>query len=239
MIRTVTGMINKAESGVVLMHEHISCSSLSYGIAFGNEWLDSKQLKDLSIETMKLLREKHRLVLLVDGTPIDLGRDVMLLKEIAELSGVKIVASTGFYHLPSIETISNDADTLAKWLIDECRNGIVGTDIYPGILKCATGELGITADNQKKLSVMGMVQSETGLPLYVHCEHRGDIVQKQIDILRENGANTEKLIIGHTAICPDTEYLEKILDIGCYICMDQCHCYPRKLTEIASVLVNL
>ena len=239
MIRTVTGAIEKAELGAVLMHEHISCSSLSYGITFGKTWLDKKQLKSLSIETMKLLRKKHRLGLMVDGTPIDLGRDVVLFKEIAELSGVKIVASTGFYYLQSIEAINNDAGELAKWLIDECQNGIAGTDIKPGILKCATGTLGITDDNQKKLSAMGAVQSETGLPLYVHCEHKDNIAQKQIDILRENGANTEKIIIGHAAICPDTEYLEKILDTGCYICMDQCHCYPRKLTEISSALIYL
>lgn len=239
MIQTVAGKINKENLGAVLMHEHISCSSLSYEKAFGQEWLCREKLKSLAVETMKLSKEKYRLGLMVDGTPIDLGRDAVMLKEASELSGVKIVASTGFYYLQSIEAINNTSTVLAKWLIYECINGISNTGVKPGILKCATGELGITADNQKKLSAMGIVQGETGLSLYVHCEHRADIAQKQIAILCENGANIEKIIIGHTAIRPDAEYLEKILDTGCYICMDQCHCYPTKLTEIATALVHL
>ena len=44
MIQTVTGQINKEETGAVLMHEHISCSSLSYEKAFGEKWLDREQL---------------------------------------------------------------------------------------------------------------------------------------------------------------------------------------------------
>ena len=34
MIQTVTGQLNKEETGAVLMHEHISCSSLSYELEY-------------------------------------------------------------------------------------------------------------------------------------------------------------------------------------------------------------
>jgi phosphotriesterase-related protein len=54
-----------------------------------------------------------------------------------------------------------------------------------------------------------------------------------------SGANAEKIIIGHTAIRPDIEYLESILETGCYICMDQCHCHPQNLNLIAKTLVEL
>ena len=239
MIQTATGTVNKADLGTVLMHEHISCSSLSFGKAFGKEWLDRDSIKRLACETLECTKQKYNLGLLVDGTPIDLGRDATFLKEVSELSGVKIVASTGFYYLQSIEAMNNDAHELAKWLINECEKGICGTDIKPGILKCATGNCGITEDNLKKLSAMGIVQKETKLPIYVHCEHKEDIAFKQLDVLVENGANIEKIIIGHTAIRPDADYLESILKRGIYICMDQGHCYPHKLTAIAEVLVKL
>ena len=61
---------------------------------------------------------------MVDATPIDLGRDILLLKEVSQLSGVKIVASTGFYYLQSIEAFNNTAEELAEWLINECKSGI-------------------------------------------------------------------------------------------------------------------
>ena len=239
MIRTVTGKIKKEEIGTVLMHEHVSCSSLSFERAFGKGWLDKTRLESLASEAIKQVRENDRLGLMVDGTPIDLGRDAILLKTISELSGVKIVASTGFYYLESIEAMNNSPEELADFLIDECENGILDTDIKPGILKCATGENGITKDNKTKLSAVGIVQNKTGLPLYVHSDHREDIVEQQLKILLESGANAEKIIIGHCAIRPDAEYLVKILDRGCYICMDQCHCDIQRLPKIASALVDL
>ncbi len=239
MIQTVTGAITKADSGAILMHEHISVSSLSFTKAFGEKWLDKSSLKELAIKTLTEIKQKYGLDIMVDGTPIDLGRDALLLKEISELSGVKIVASTGFYYLPTIESLNNSPYELATWFIEECKNGIDGTDIKPGILKCSTGSEGFTEDNLKKLSAMGIVQRETGLPIYVHCEHHDDIAKKQVDILIENGANAKKIIIGHTAMRPDAAYLEEVLKCGCYICMDQCHCYPERLNEIAVTLVKL
>lgn len=239
MIQTVTGEIEKQDFGSILMHEHISCASLSFDKAFGNMWLDKSCLATLAGDTLKEVMQKYNVGLMVDGTPIDLGRDVTLLKAVSELSGVKIVASTGFYYLQSVEAFNNSADEIANWLINECINGIGGTDIKPGILKCATRDMDITEDNLKKLSAMGIVQKETGLPLYVHCEHKGDIAYKQIKILLENGANIEKVIVGHAAVRPDEEYLESILQKGCYICLDQCHCCGHDLKMIADTLVKL
>ncbi len=239
MIQTVTGAIHKKDFGAVLTHEHISCASLSFNNAFAESWLNKTQLKTLACETLKRTNQKYNLGLMVDGTSIDLGRDAILLKEVSELSGVKIVASTGFYYLQSIEAFNNSPQELAEWLIKECNNGIGDTDIKPGILKCATGNIGITEDNLKKLSAMAIVQKETGLPLYVHCEHNEDIAFRQLEILLENGANIDKIIIGHTAIRPDADYLENILKTGCYICMDQSHCHPHHLSSIADTLVKL
>ena len=239
MIQTVTGEIDKVDLGKVLMHEHISCRSLPFYNAFNSSWLDKSNLKNLVVDTLITLKQKYGLNLMVDATPIDLGRDAILLKEVSLLSGVKIVASTGFYYLNSIETFNNSAEELALWIISECENGISGSEIKPGILKCATGSLGITEDNNKKLSAIGIVQQKTGLPVYVHCEHFEDIAFKQLNILLKNGANLNKIIIGHTAIRPDGEYLESILQKGCYICMDQCHCYPQNLSAIAKALLYL
>ena len=78
MIQTVTGAINKTDLGAVLMHEHISCKSLSFDAAFGEKWLDKNNLKKLASNTLKLTNQKYNLGLLVDATPIDLGRDAIL-----------------------------------------------------------------------------------------------------------------------------------------------------------------
>ena len=239
MIQTVTGAVSGKNFGTVLAHEHITCASLSFRMAFGEKWLDRERLLTLSVETLKKMKEERGLGLFVDATPIDVGRDILLLKAVSEQSGVKIVASTGLYSLESIETFHNSREELASFFIDECHSGIGATGIKPGILKCATGSLGLTEDNLKKLSVMGLVQKESGLALYVHCEHGGDIAFRQLDVLLQNGAKKEKIIIGHAALRPDAAYLEEILKLGVYIGMDQCYCYPDRVDRIADTLVKL
>ena len=96
MIQTVTGEIKGKELGTVLMHEHISCASLSFCAAFGEKWFDRERIKALSVETLKKMKAERGLGLFVDATPIDVGRDVLLLKAVSEKSGVSIVASSGF-----------------------------------------------------------------------------------------------------------------------------------------------
>ena len=200
MIQTVTGAIRKERLGPILMHEHLSCASVALSRAFGSAWLDVAHLSQLSSQTLSRIREGYGVGMLVDATPLDLGRNVHLLREVSETTGMPIVASTGFYYFPSVETVSNDAETIASYLIDECRHGMEGTDSRPGILKCATGNEGITPDNYQKLCAVGITQRETGLPMYVHCEHGDGVAHRQLDLFERVGADVGKIIIGHATM---------------------------------------
>ena len=239
MIQTVTGAIDRSSIDKALIHEHISCVSPAFLRAFGTAWLDEARLSEISSETMALINQRYGVGLFVDGTPMDLGRKVMLLREISEKSGMKIVASSGFYHYGSPELSGNSPSEIAKWIISECEDGIEGTGIKPGILKCATAGAEMSRDNAKRLSVMGIAQGATGLALYVHSEHGIDVAHRQIDTLVENGADPKRIVIGHTSIRPDYDYLSGILDRGVYICMDQCHCRRDNISAIAETLVRL
>ena len=141
MIYTVTGIKEKTDYGKVLMHEHIGCISNDMIQAFGKEWLDKKKLADFAVDILKMMKTKYGVGMIVDGTPIDLGRDIMLIKEVSERADMPIVASTGLYHYPSQITTTNDAEEIASWFIGEFENGIEGTDIKPGILKVASDAL--------------------------------------------------------------------------------------------------
>lgn len=239
MIQTVTGKLEKAALGKILMHEHVSCASNDFTKAFGKKWLDREVLSDYAAEVLRLVKNAYGLGLFVDGTPIDLGRDVALLKDTSLKSGVPIVASTGLYWFPSFEFDYNKESEIAQWMIDECVDGVYGTDVKPGIIKCAAGRFGMTDEVVKKHAAMGIVQKETGLPVYVHCEHREDLAFSQLDALQKHGANAEKIIIGHCVLRPSAEYMMRILDTGCYIAMDQCFCNKDKTAELVQCLVTL
>lgn len=238
MIYTVNGAVFGKTFGNVLIHEHIGCMSNDLLHIFGKNWLDKNKLADFTSEILKNIADKYGVGLFVDGTPIDLGRDVTLLKSVSEKSGIPIVASTGLYHYPSIYTSGHSETEIASWFISEWENGMEETGIKPGILKCAT-DAEITADNRKRLKAMAIAQRETNLPIYVHSSHRGDIVENQLEILFEEIKNPEKVILGHTAQNPDYDYLAKLLDKGVYICMDQCHCTGHSISDIGKTLVKL
>lgn len=239
MINTVLGQKEKTDFGNVLMHEHIRVASNDLINTFGSRWLDDKKLIDYSAKILIELRDKYNIGLWVDATPIDTGRNTRVLKAVSEKSGVDIVASTGLYYFPDLFTCERSDEDIAKWFIYEYENGMEGTGIKPGILKCAVDRGGITQDMKKRISALGITQRETGLPLYAHCMHDGNSANELLDILLEISNEPHKIILGHTANRPDAEYLESILDRGCYICMDQCHCADFAIEDICKTLVKL
>ena len=238
MIQTVTGALSKNFQGNVLMHEHIRCVSNDMLKAFGKKWLDDDAFIEHALKILKILKEDYAVGLIVDGTPMDLGRDVSVLRELSLRSGVEIVASSGLYNYPSMLTFNKSEEAMASWFLEEIANGIENTSIKPGILKCATDNYGITEENERRIGALARVQAQTGFPLYVHCLHQGDTARKAWRILTERGAEPSKIIMGHIARCP-YEYIADFLDEGCYVCIDQCHCFSKDIERIAKTLVRL
>lgn len=221
MIQTVKGKISKEDVKKALVHEHISCVSGHLLHDFGKAWLDKEFLLEYAARCLKIAKKKYGLNLFVDGTISEAGRDVGLLKAVSEKSDMYIVASAGFYLFHDFGLDGITHLELADLLIEQCKSGMEETDIKPGILKCASANGGMNDEMVKKHAAIGITQKETGLPLYVHCEHGGNIAHEQIDVLLENGADAKKIIIGHCAARPDFEHLESILKEGCCISMDQ------------------
>lgn len=237
MIQTVTGPVARAE-GRILMHEHIACVSNDMLHIFGSRWLSRSELIERAAGVLTELKSQYGVGMIVDGTPIDLGRDVGVLRAVSEKSGVRIVASTGLYNFPAMIT-GRSEEEIASWFLAEVRNGCEGTDIHPGILKCACDSFGISEENARRIRALALVQKQTGLPLYVHCTHRGDTVSRVLQILAETGADLHKTVIGHLAIRAEYAYIKDILSYGCYISMDQCHCYDSQRAQLAETLVQL
>ena len=239
MIHTVNGLYNEDKYVPTLIHEHIRCMSNDLYIAFGKKWFDEESFVDYASDILQELRVLYGVKLFVDGTPIDMGRNVSLLKKISQKSGVEIVASTGLYHYPGCATSRRDKNEIADWFVEEYQNGIQQTGIRPGVLKCASDGKEITMDNSKRLGATGIAQHKTGLPIYVHSNHFENMAFEQLEILLENGANPEKIIMGHSSINYDVCYLEKILKTGCLICVDQCHRFVNNLNEIFDSVIRL
>ena len=226
MIHTVLGDIAPEELGITLCHEHIFCGSGDMAKAFGSRFCDKEQLIPVAVRQIREAKEKFGLCTLLDGTPIDLGRDVDLMVRCAEETGVNIVASTGLYYDERSFMHGADFGWITELFLRECREGMEETwktdrPVLPGMLKCATGAAGVTELNRNVLSVIGTVQRETNLPLFAHNEHSIQTGPVQLDVLEQAGANPEKIICGHCSDSTDVPYLESLLKRGVFLGFDR------------------
>lgn len=236
MINTVTGKINISDLGSVLCHEHIICCNTSMRNAFGENYFSTKAVTEKAISMLKDAK-KAGVDTIIDATTIDLGRDVLLLKEVSEKSGVNIIASSGLYYSEEPTFLDKPASQIAKHFVAECEKCISGTNILPGMLKCATGRFGISDVNKNLLEAMAIVQKETSLPLTCHNEHSQKTAYGQIEVFEKNNVNLEKIIIGHASDSYDIPYLEDLLKSGVCLAFDRI--FPGAYQKQALTIMEL
>lgn len=173
---------------------------------------------DAEEELALLKRAGIRSVL--DPTPIGLGRDPVGLRRLSKALGMHIVTGTGYYrqkfHPP--ETATMTVDDIEEKMTREITVGIDDSGVRAGVM----GELGTTGDRifpneMKVLIAAGRVNAKTNVPIMVHTEGRRETIMEALRILKENGANLEKVHICHVG---GAVHWKEIVDTGAYIGLD-------------------
>ena len=218
-INGVLGPIDTADLGFTLMHEHVLVANWSMRQAF-SDWIDARAVADRATEELGAARELG-VRTIVDLTGINMGRDIHVIREVAERSGVQIVAATGFYWTEEPFYQGWDADALAAHQIREIREGIQGTDTRAGIIKCATDALGVTELNRKLLQAAARAHRATGVPISTHTSVAHHTGTAQQDVFEAEGVDLSRVVIGHSGDTEDLAHLEEILGRGSFIGMDR------------------
>ncbi|MER9203793.1 hypothetical protein NKH74_32400 [Mesorhizobium sp. M0933] len=222
MVQTVTGPIPVEHLGRTLMHEHLF-------IALPGAWFDPlakfdrAELIEEAVRRLVQLRTEHGVCTFVDPCPIELGRDVSLMKEVSEKSGVHIVCTTGFYleerGLP-IYWRARTVDEIAELYVREITYGIGDTGVKAGALKVSTGAPVVTAQEKKFLAAACIAQKVTGVPIITHTED-GCAGPEQQELFAAGGVAAHRCLIGHSCYNLNPAYHRRIVDAGSYIGFDQ------------------
>jgi len=218
-VNGVLGPIEAEDLGFTLMHEHIMIANWSMRQAFA-DWIDTdahvvkatgevRSAQDLGVRTI------------VDLTPINLGRDVNVIREVADRAQAQIIAATGFYFHDEPWLAGWEVDRLVEYLMRDVEVGIQGTDSKAGIIKAATAEAGVTPINRKTLQVAARLQKASGLPISTHTTPHDRNGLDQQDVFEEEGVDLSRVVIGHCGDTTDLDYLETILRRGSTIGMDR------------------
>lgn len=207
----------KLLDGITYMHEHVTID-LS-GI---KKDLDCRlNVLDETIEEFKKLKEKG-VANVLDVTNRGMGRNIDYALKVQEESGINIIFSTGYYKEPFLpeEVYRLSEQELKGIMVKEIVEGIDDTKIKAQVI----GEIGTSKDKitpieKMLLSLGARVQEETGKPISTHTT-LGTLGLEQIEILKGNGANLNKVIIGHVDLSGDIDYILRLIDKGVYVAFD-------------------
>ena len=213
--RTVLGDIPESELGLSLAHEHICCYFEYFYSMLKSDYLDKDALLNKAAEHLLYMKEKYHLSTLVDATPVNIGRDVELLKRVSEKTGVNIICSSGFYYTE---------EAVLNGISKEYIAGMVLQDIEKtnaGIIKFAVEEEEMSSLLQKLLSALCLVQRKCKLPLVIHTNGKNQNGRKILDAVLSEGVEAGDVTIGHVSDSDDMDYVTEILKCGCYVGFDR------------------
>jgi phosphotriesterase-related protein len=218
-VNGVLGSIDTENLGFTLMHEHIMVLNWAMRQAFAG-WYDREKHVEQTVAELRSAKERG-VRTIVDLTPINLGRDIFVMREIAEKAEMQIIAATGFYWSEESSLENWPVEHLVEFLLQDVEKGIQGTDSKAGIIKCATDHLGVTDFNEKLLRVAARLHRATGLPISTHTSVAHRVGPAQQDIFEQEGVDLSRVVVGHCGDTDDLDYLESILVRGSTIGMDR------------------
>ena len=222
-VQTLTGPLEPQALGRTLIHEHLA---VDWGEMLGRPKVLDFDYADMLDRMVGKLQEAHAVGIgaLVECTPIGCGRYIDLFKDVALRSPVKIICSTGFFHeswcpMHPIARVM-DIDMLADLFTREITEGMGGTLIKAGIIKCATGEGRVSPNEERVLRAAARAHRATGCPIITHTTNGMGL--EQLDIFESERVPPEEVIVSHIGFEPDPlGYSEQMLRRGANISFDR------------------
>ncbi|WP_313543686.1 phosphotriesterase family protein [Leifsonia aquatica] len=222
-VTTVLGPVPADQLGRVMPHEHLL--SLVPG-----PWLTGGTRPDAVERAVEALAGLPELGFrtVVDLSPYNVvGRDadgdnVSLLVEIAERTGLHIVTGTALYLQSYAPAWAREAgvDELTARLVADATTGIGRSGVRAGVFgEQATGLGEITPHEEKCLRAVARAQRETGFSIMTHTTHGTEAIE-QLDILREEGVDLDRVVVGHVDTQLTAELPRRVIDAGARIAVD-------------------
>jgi phosphotriesterase-related protein len=217
-IMTVQGPVRQRDAGFTLSHEHILCDLWPILNSYDGILDD----EDMAIAELERFRKAGGRTL-VEVSSIGLGRNPPGLRRIAERTGLQIVMGSAWYRervYPSyVSELSTDE--LAGRIVQDITVGADGTDIRAGVI----GEIGteryhITPAQERVFRAAARAHKLTGVSIWTHTTHFGELALEQIALLREEGVPPERIVISHLGDRFGAAHVRRIADKGVYLGID-------------------
>jgi phosphotriesterase-related protein len=219
---TVNGPIAPERMGITLPHEHVLVD-----FAGAEEVSPARYDRGYVFETVLPYLNRARTLgarTLVEATPAYLGRDPLLLRQLADASGMHLLVSTGYYgarddqHLPG-HAFAHPADSLAARWIREWTTGIDGTGIRPGFIKIGVDPGPLSDIDRKLIQAAARTHLRTGLTIAAHTGPAAGALE-QLAVLEAEGVDPSAWIWVHAQAEDDSTVHVRAARRGAWISLD-------------------
>jgi phosphotriesterase-related protein len=221
-IMTVTGPVAPDDLGPILPHEHV-LSRFGAPPARRPDY-DLAAVFDTVVPILERIKELG-CDAIMDCTAAYFGRDPLIMRRLAEISGLHLVTNTGYYgaaddrYVPDHAYQASPEQLAARWL-QEWTDGVEGTGVRPGFVKTAVDSEGFSEIDRKLVRAAALTHRESGLTLAVHTSGNVPAAQEQLRILREEGVSPEAWIWVHAQNVDDLDVLSDAAGQGAWIEFD-------------------
>ena len=247
---TVRGPIDPDQLGVTLMHEHLFLDLERFVVPTYDTPATELALWDqkLALDNLYLARNRKPIRdnafladekttifevwdyryaggnTFVDVTSKGLRPDPLAMRRVSYATGINVVMGTGWYqkHYHPKDMDQRTVEDLTDEMIRDITVGVGQTGIRAGII----GEVGIdgnpiTPNEVKSIRASARASRATGAAITFHQGGIGREKLQVLSILGEEGADMDRIILGHTDIyAADMPFMKELLEQGVYLEFD-------------------
>jgi phosphotriesterase-related protein len=157
----------------------------------------------------------------VDCAPVGVGRNVAVLRRLADSTPIHLIAPTGIYRegLVPAELLDLSAEALAEHWIQELTEGMEDTDCRAGFIKIAMSDDGPRPIEVRSLKAAALASRQTGAVVASHTIG-GAVARRELDMLEAEGLDLRRFIWVHAHTEPDSRIHIEAAQRGAYVEFD-------------------
>ncbi len=233
-IQTVRGAVDSADLGRTYVHEHIFVLTPDVQQNYPDEWGNEEDRIADAVAKLSALSAQG-VTTIVDPTVVGLGRYIPRVQKVAEqVPDLNIIVATGCYTYEDVPFFFHHRgpalnaalgmevpDPMVDLFIGDIEQGIAGTGVRAGLLKCAIDEPGLTLGVERIMRAVAKAQLATGVPITIHTHpetKQGLVVQR---IMNEEGVAPNRVVLGHSGDTTDADHLSALAEAGFWLGMDR------------------
>jgi phosphotriesterase-related protein len=215
-IVTVLGPIEPDQFGKTVPHEHMMVDFIGADKVSKDRY-DAEEVYQTMLPYFEEIKSQG-VKGFVDCTPMFLGRDPLILKRLAQATGIHILTNTGMYKEPYLPKYAyqETAERLADQWINEIELGIEGSGIHAGFIKIAIHPEELKPIQQKIVRAACKTHNATGATIACHSGYGPGVLQ-MLNIMEEEGTPAHALVVVHANSEKDLSYHYKIAEQGAWI----------------------